>query len=324
MNKLRLAVCVLSCGSAAFGQQVISARSGLIHYVEGRVTLDGKPVEVKIASFTDMKESSELRSEDGRAEVLLNPGAFLRLGENSAIRMVSSKLTDSRLEFLSGEAVVEADSSAAQGEDIVTITYHDTAVRLRKAGIYRFDSEPAELRVYSGEAEIGELVVKSGKMIALDNPQVAEKFDAKDGDALTRWSKRRAEYISMANVYAAKYVKDSGTSWKSANWFYNSYFGMFTFIPGNGYFRSPYGYAFYSPFAVYRMYQPRVYSAPVHDGRWSPGASSQPTSVMTTTPSTYSAPHAVSVTGPSSSGGASSSAGAAHVGRSTGGGRSSN
>ena len=66
MNKLRLAVCVLSCGSAAFGQQVISARSGLIHYVEGRVTLDGKPVEVKIASFTDMKESSELRSEDGR------------------------------------------------------------------------------------------------------------------------------------------------------------------------------------------------------------------------------------------------------------------
>jgi hypothetical protein len=321
MNRLALAVSVLACASAAFGQQVISARSGLIHYVEGRVTLDGKPVEVKIASFTDMKDNSELRSEDGRAEVLLNPGAFLRLGENSAIRMVSSKLTDSRLQFLNGEAVVEADSSAAQGEDIVTVLYHDTAVRLRKAGIYRFDSEPAELRVYSGEAEIGEMVVKSGKMIALDNPQVAEKFDNKDGDALTRWSKRRAEYISMANVYAAKYVKDSGTSWKSGNWFYNSYFGMFTFIPGSGYFRSPYGYAFYSPFAVYRIYQPRVYSAPVNMGMMHGGASQASAPVSVSVPS--SAPHAVSVMSPSSPA-PSAGAGAGHVGRSAGGGKSSN
>ena len=38
-------------GTAAFAQQVISARSGLIHYVEGRVLLDGKPVEVKLSAF---------------------------------------------------------------------------------------------------------------------------------------------------------------------------------------------------------------------------------------------------------------------------------
>src|SRR5258706_3128196 len=97
--------------------------------------------------------------------------------------MVSNKLTDSRLEFLSGEAVIEADSSAAQGEEIVTILYHDTAVRLRKAGIYRFDSEPAQLRVYSGEAEIGPLAVKTGRMIALDHPLVAEKIGNYGRDA---------------------------------------------------------------------------------------------------------------------------------------------
>src|SRR6476469_7474053 len=89
-------------GSAAFAQSVISAHSGLIHYVEGQVSLDGKQVEVKNASFPEVKENMELRTADGRAEVLLSPGAFLRLGENSAIRMVSNKLTDSRLEFLSG------------------------------------------------------------------------------------------------------------------------------------------------------------------------------------------------------------------------------
>jgi hypothetical protein len=317
MNRWRVAFGLLLCGSAAFGQQVISARSGLIHYVEGDVQLDGKAVEVKIASFKDMKDNSELRTGDGRAEVLLTPGAFLRLGENSAVRLVSGKLTDSRLEFLSGSAVIEADSSAAQGEEIVTILYHGAAVRLRKAGVYRFDSEPAQLRVYSGEAEIGPLVVKTGRMIALENPVVAEKFDNKDGDALTRWSKRRAEYISMANVYAAKYVKDSGNSWKSSNWFYNSYFGMYTYLPGNGYFRSPYGYAYYSPVAVYRVYQPRIYSGPVNYGGGMRAAVSQPSApAVVSAPS--APPRAVSVMSPTP--GRSAGGGAAHVGRSVGGG----
>src|SRR5712692_2015403 len=103
MNRLQavLSATVLLAfsGSAAFAQSVISAHSGLIHYVEGQVLLDSKPVEVKIATFPEMKENMELRTADGRAEVLLSPGAFLRLGENSAIRMVSNKLTDSRIEF---------------------------------------------------------------------------------------------------------------------------------------------------------------------------------------------------------------------------------
>ena len=34
---------------AAYGQQVVSAKSGLIHYVEGRVLLAGEPVEMKVS-----------------------------------------------------------------------------------------------------------------------------------------------------------------------------------------------------------------------------------------------------------------------------------
>jgi hypothetical protein len=146
---------------------------------------------------------------------------------------------------------------------------------------------------------------------------VAEKFDNKDGDALTRWSKRRAEYISMANVYAAKYVKDSGNNWKSSNWFYNSYFGMYTYLPGNGYFRSPYGYAYYSPVAVYRVYQPRVYSGPVNYGGGMRAAVSQPSApAVVSAPS--APPRAVSVMSPTPA--RSAGGGAAHVGRSVGGG----
>ena len=74
MNRLsRTAVCasVLAAlaGLPAYAQSVISAHSGLIHYVEGRALLDGKPVEVKITAFPEIKEGKQFRTEDGRAEV---------------------------------------------------------------------------------------------------------------------------------------------------------------------------------------------------------------------------------------------------------------
>src|SRR5712664_4112631 len=95
---LSASVLIAFAGLPVLAQSVISAHSGLIHYVEGRVLLDGKPVEVKLTAFPELKEKMELRTEDGRAEVLLNPGVFLRLGENSAVRMVTNKLSDSQME----------------------------------------------------------------------------------------------------------------------------------------------------------------------------------------------------------------------------------
>jgi len=255
-------------GLPTFAQSVISAHSGLIHYAEGRVLLDGKQVEVKITAFPEIKEQMQLRSEDGRAEVLLNPGVFLRMGENTSIRMLSNKLSDSKVEFLSGSAVVESSGDLAQKDDSVAILYKDATVHLRKKGIYRFDSEPAQLRVYSGEAEVESgsnvLIVRSGKMLTLEGAVAVEKFNAKEGDDLNRWSARRAEYISMANISAAKYVKDSGSTWNSSGWYFNPYFGMFTFIPGSGMFYSPYGYRYFAPATVGRFF---YYQGPAYGGR---------------------------------------------------------
>jgi len=254
-------------GLPAFAQSVISAHSGLIHYAEGRVLLDGKQVEVKISAFPEIKPDMQLRSEDGRAEVLLNPGVFLRMGENTAILMVSNKLSDSKVEFQSGSAVIESSGDLAQKDDSVTILYKTAAIHLRKKGIYRFDSEPAQLRVFSGEAEVESgsnvMIVRSGKMIAFGGAVAVEKFNSKEGDDLNRWSARRAEYISMANISAAKYVKDSGSTWSNSGWYFNPYFGMFTFIPGSGMFYSPYGYRYYAPGTVGRVY----YQPPVYEGR---------------------------------------------------------
>src|SRR5262249_53571098 len=183
---------------------------------------------------------------------------------NSAIRMVKNKLSDSRVEFLSGSIIIESSGDLAQKDDSVSLVYKAAGVNLRKKGIYRFDSEPAQLRVTAGEAEVDAdgnvLIVRSGKMVAFDGAVTVEKFNPKEGDALSRWSMRRAEGISLANLSAAKYVKDSGRTWGSNGWYFNPYYGMFTFIPvGRGVFSSPYGFRFYSPEAAYHFfYQPVV------------------------------------------------------------------
>ena len=203
LGRAGLVVMVLGAGSL-YAQSVISAHSGLIHYTEGEVLLAGKPVESSATSFPEIKENQELRTEEGRAEILLTPGVFLRLAENSSVRMISNRLSDARLDFLAGSAVVE--SADLMKENSVTIVFKDSAVELRRNGIYRFDSEPAQMRVFDGEAGVttnGEVrVIKEGKLLAFDGMTVA-KFDPKVGDPLNRWSRRRAEYIAMANISAA-------------------------------------------------------------------------------------------------------------------------
>ncbi len=334
MNRLSCAAASASvlaalAGLPAFAQSVISAHSGLVHYVEGRVLLDGKPVEVKITAFPEIKEGKEFRTEDGRAEVLLNPGVFLRMGENSAIRMVINKLSDSRVEFLSGSMIIESSGDLAQKDDSVSALYKAATVSLRKKGIYRFDSEPAQLRVTAGEAEVDAggnvLIVRAGKMVSFDGAVAVEKFNAKDGDALSRWSMRRAEGISLANLSAAKYVKDSGRTWSSNGWYYNPYYGMFTFIPGgHGMFSSAYGYRYYSPEAAYHVfYQPVVSFGGQSSGHNGTGGynSSLGYNTASQTSSGYSGVMS-SAPAASSAGSASSGAGSVSSSSGHGGGRS--
>lgn len=244
---------------AASGQSVVSARSGAIHHIEGRVLVDNELLEKKFGEFPNLAEGSQLRTELGRAEVLLTPGVIVRLGEESAIRMLSSQLTDTRLELAAGSALVEAMEILS--DNSVTILCKGSAIQILDNGLYRIDAEPAELRVYKGKARVvhndESVVAKKGRLVSLDgNTLVASRFDTGAGDPLYRWSARRSGYLAMANISAAKSLLDWGVPWRSSGWYWNPYFGMFTFIPASGLFHSPFGYSFWSPSRVYYIYSP--------------------------------------------------------------------
>lgn len=263
---LGLALGGLVAGSA-FSQSVISAHSGVVHYIQGDVFLGDKPVNPKPSEFAEVKNGGVLRTAEGRAEVLLTPGVFIRVGENSSVRMVSNRLSDTRVEILSGEAIVECDELLK--DNAITILESGATVALTKHGLYRFDATPARLRVYEGEAIVknasGQLTAKKGKEVMLGGALMAVKFDTKVGDELLRWARSRSNYVAMANVSSARSLTP-GYSFAGSNgmWRYNPWFGMFTFIPATGVAWSPFGFPFWSPYAAY-------YYMPYYGGYYGPG-----------------------------------------------------
>ena len=259
-------------------QNVVSAKAGLVNLAEGEVFLNDVKMAPKIAEFPDIKQNGVLKTAEGRAEVLLSPGSFLRLGEQSSIKMISTALTDVKVEVVGGSAMLEVDEIAKYTP--ITIVLQNATIQIRKAGLYRFDSDPYDVRVYEGEAtvQVGDQVftLKPSKSVtALNGQWVMQKFDPELGDELFRWSRQRAAAMAAANVSAARmarigdlnsgYMPVSGwygmgmpMGWSGGNWIYNPFFGNWTYVPANGFVNSPwgYGYGYWSPVTVVNAYYP--------------------------------------------------------------------
>ena len=292
LKRLPLAVLLVGA-SSAWGQQVISAHSGVIHYVEGQVTLEGQPVQPKFAEFPDVKNGQTLAAEDGRAEVLLTPGVILRIGENSSFKMLSNSRSDTRLEVLSGSVLVEVGELLPS--NAITLVYGDKHIELMKRGLYRLDAEGAsgKFRVYEGDARVTagdqSVMARKGREVLLGAVLDMNGFDTKDVDALMRWASRRSEYLAQANVSSARSASSSsyagsgygygsgygGYGLGSGMWAYNPWYGMFTYLPyGNGLYYSPFfGFPYYNPYNVGYITPSRGYGGsafPLNGGTTSP------------------------------------------------------
>src|SRR3954470_3426612 len=117
-----LAVLVLT-GFPVHAQTVIGAKSGVINWVEGDAFLADKPYVMQPSQFGEVKEGMVFRTEEGRAEVLLPPGVFFRMGEGSSFNMISNRLVDTRVELLTGSAILEIDD--LDKEAAVTVVCKD-------------------------------------------------------------------------------------------------------------------------------------------------------------------------------------------------------
>lgn len=247
-----LALLGFASGFPASAQSVVSTHSGVVYFFTGTVFVGDQRLEQRFGRFPDVAQGSELRTETGRAEVLLTPGVILRVAENSSIRMISNKLSDTQVELLTGSAIVESNEPAK--DTAVTLIHKKWQMHLAKTGVYRVDATPPHVESYKGEVEVktaglkDPVTVKEGDSLPLADVLLTEESKAPDADSFKTWAMNRSQAVAADNATAAEIIDDPSQfdNATSLAW------GGFTYFPPTGMpslgIGNPYGLSFWSPY----------------------------------------------------------------------------
>lgn len=240
----------------------ISAKAGGVNNVVGRVRVTRKEQQPQVLTSTDNLAAGETvtTASSSNAEILLNPGSYLRLGENSEFQFEDISLDNLRLRLLKGSAIIEATGVADMNLGIKVATEHGEFTILR-SGVYRIDTGPgfAEMAVRKGRASFGPQktdVAKGGKVVTLTNGVAAVAKLDKDKDAFDAWSKQRAALLAQANArlmsrsfngYLSSFSGWDSWFWgprRFGLWTYSPRAGCYTFLPFYYGWSSPYGHGY--------------------------------------------------------------------------------
>ena len=89
---------------------VISAKAGGVNAVTGRATMHshGSSEWQQLTIKEDLEAGDVVRTgHDGRVEMLLNPGSYMRIGENSEFELADNSLQNLEVRLVRGTAIVE-------------------------------------------------------------------------------------------------------------------------------------------------------------------------------------------------------------------------
>lgn len=253
-NALLAALAVL-CVPALFAldipQNPTAARTavpGTINYIEGSAAIDGQPLTANAVGSATLQAGQKISTAQGRAEILLTPGIFFRLGDNSTAKMVAPDLTNTVVSLEHGRAAVEVDQIFKAND--IHVVEDNVPVQLVKPGLYEFDADRGSVMVFNGEAAAlkpnGKFVaIKSGHILKVGAAAAMKtaKFDENEQEqtGLYRWSSLRSDYLAEANEQIAG---DYAGAAYSPGWYWDPYMWDYTFV-GPYPFYSPFGWGFY-------------------------------------------------------------------------------
>ena len=255
---------------------VISAKAGGINAVSGRTGVQQHgSTQWEQLTIKDNLEAGDMVKTgiDGRVEMLLNPGAYLRVGENSEFELTNNSLENLEVRLIRGTAIVEA-TGTENTELMINITTPHTKMAIVRRGLYRVNVVPGDAtelivrkgRVLLSDSQIkvkgGRKLIFSGHTFSMANLEKADKAK----DAMENWSKERAETVAKANRRISfrdlnTALASFGDRWSrgfssgsSGVWVFNPRFQCYTFLPyyfGWGSWGSPYGGSYSSAFYGY-------------------------------------------------------------------------
>jgi hypothetical protein len=265
--------------AAASDKYLISAKAGGVNYTQGSASVARFDNTGGLLLMGDQIEVADRVSTgvDGRVEILLNPGSFLRLGANSSMEFKSTSLDDLQIKLDSGSAIFEV---FATNEFRVSIFTPKGKVTLIESGVYRFDlvrDGAVTVAVTEGKAMVGTIAVNEGRVATFNGTTVdVAKFDRGKRDELAEWSRSRAkELAKMSSSLKNRDVRSSLlNSFNARRWNMFGSFGLWVFDPFTrrycflpfGYdWNSPYGYGFGTNIWWYNL-PPIVFNQPPPPG----------------------------------------------------------
>jgi uncharacterized membrane protein YgcG len=242
------------CAPVALAQTANPAVPGTVNYVEGSASINGRPLNQQSVGYAQLQPGQVVQTANGKVELLLTPGVFLRVGENSTARMISPNLLNTQIALDRGRADIEVDEIHPRND--IQVAQRSANIRLLKQGLYAFDADKGTVRVFKGEAELLQgtgdgqkaIKVKGNHQVGLAANEAVQSvsFERNQAeDALYNWSSLRSQYLAEANLSLASQYAGYGAM--SPGWYWDAGFWGYTWLPGDGLLWSPFGWGFYSP-----------------------------------------------------------------------------
>ena len=261
---LSLIVC---CAIVGFAQNrekfVISAKAGGINAITGQASVHarGESDWQQLLITDDLEAGDRVRTAyDGRVEILLNPGSYLRLGGDSEVELSNNTLENLEVRLLRGTAIVEATGADDLDLNINISTPH-TRLAIVRQGLYRLNVIPenaTELIVRKGRVILSDshTKVKGGNKVIFNATNVSvakltkEEKKVTDAKEVDLWSKDRGKMLAKANSRINDRMLSSVSTFfdgwdpfsrRLGVWFYNTNSRCYTFLPFYYGLGSPYG-----------------------------------------------------------------------------------
>ncbi len=258
---LTLFLATASVPATLAAQNTYGAVPGSLNFVQGQANIDGRPLDTKSppnGQPRQLRVGETLATANGSADILLAPGALLRLGEDSTVRMVAADANRTEVQLQAGRANVSVN--VVRQDHLLLVDTQNGQTQMLSQGLYTFNAATHTVRVFNGEAyvfpgsdtssAVKPVTVKESHEIVLGGePAKPEKFDrdTADGDLLP-WVGPTETRAALAD---STLQHNGGGDYAGGGYGEAGYYpGAYGFYGGGSYYDggSPYGwgpYGFY-------------------------------------------------------------------------------
>jgi hypothetical protein len=246
LNLFRIVPAMLVYSIALADPPAVPAQPGTLNAINGEISINGIPVNSIIGEARAAPEARQIiRTGQGMAEILLNPGSFLRLGKASELTLETEGTPEIRATLLKGEALVEIlDADAA-----LTMEQNGVTALLQTPGLYEFNEKRSIIAVYAGQARLNkadkQLTASAGFGVRRRRFLVFPTHPD-PGNALFLWSRSRSQQLSSESRVSAQ-ENNGATRSIGPQWHWDPWSGSYTFLSASGFVTGPFGWPYFSP-----------------------------------------------------------------------------